>query len=101
MEIHMRNVFTKTAVCLAIALQPFAGFAGSVAGTGGATEVTQLLNNAQLIQVQADGAITAAKQIQAYIVQIQQYQTQLLNLQALAGLPAGLVSDVMSQIKTF
>jgi conjugal transfer/entry exclusion protein len=95
----MHKLFINLVICAAIALQPFTGFAGSVAGTGGSTEVTQLLNNAQLIKVQADGAVTAAKQIQAYLLQLQQYQTQVLNLKSLASLPAGLSPDVLSQIQ--
>ncbi len=68
------------------------------AGGGGATEVTQLLNNAQLIQVQMDGAVTAAKTVSAYALQLQQYQTQLQNLQKLASLPSALGLDSLKLV---
>jgi len=44
--------------------------AGSVGGFGGATEATQLLNNAQL-------ANQYAKQVEQYVTQLNQYQIQL------------------------
>lgn len=50
--------------------------AGSVAGTGGATEVTQLLNNGQLIQI----ASQSYQQIQQLAQQLQYMQSQLQNL---------------------
>lgn len=96
----MRKALTNLLLSGVLAVQPPAGLAGSVAGFGGATEVTQLLNNAQLITIQSDGAITAAKQIQAYLLQLQQYQTQLQNLKTLTGLPAGLAPDVLSAINS-
>lgn len=47
--------------------------AGSVGGTGGALEVTQIANNVQL-------GLQYAKQIQQYVMQGLQYKTQLQNL---------------------
>lgn len=50
-----------------------AALAGSVAGTGGATEATQWLNKIQL-------GLAYEKQIQQYLMQGLQYKTQLQNL---------------------
>lgn len=68
----------------------FAG--GSVAG---ATEPTQIMNNLELIKVATDGAVTAKKTVEQYVLQIQQYQNMLTNTKALAGLPAGLALDAL------
>lgn len=82
------------AILVSTLLCTFGAQAGG-GGFGGATEVTQLLNNAELLKVASDGAITAAKTVQQYVLQIQQYQTQLQNIQRLAGLPAGLITDAV------
>ena len=50
--------------------------AGSVAGNGGATEVTQILNNAELLQQSAQ----MYQQVQQTIQQVQMAQQQLKNL---------------------
>jgi len=70
--------------------------AGGVAA--GATEITQILNNLELVKVAADGSITAQKTVQQYLTQLQQYQTQLLNLRSLDGLPAGTVGDTTKAV---
>ena len=51
-------------------------FAGSVAGSGGATEVTQIANNAELMQ-------QVASMAESVSIQINQYTTMLQNLQNL------------------
>lgn len=56
-----------------------AAFAGSVAGTGGATEVTQIMNNSELLKMGVDGAQTAVTTVNQYMVQIEQYRNQLIN----------------------
>ena len=53
--------------------------AGSVAGTGGATEVTQIMNNSELLKMGVDGAQTAVTTVNQYMVQIEQYRNQLIN----------------------
>ena len=63
-------------------------FAGTVAGFGGATEVTQILNNIQL-------GLQYAKQVEAYIRHGLHYKTQLQNL-ILAQSPG--ISDIMGII---
>lgn len=73
----------------------------SVAGggmTGGATEITQILNNAELVKVAADGATTAQKTVQQYMTQLQQYQIQLQNIRGLDGIPAGMGGDAMKAV---
>lgn len=62
---------TIIAVTLLIATTPV--LAGSVAGFGGSTEVTQISNNIQL-------AASYAEQAQQTVTQFQQYQTMLKNL---------------------
>lgn len=68
----------------------FAG--GSVAG---ATEPTQIMNNIELIKVALDGATTAKKTVEQYVLQIQQYQNMLTNTMQLAALPSGLAQDAL------
>ncbi len=62
----------------AISVSP-AALAGSVAGTGGATEITQFMNNSELIKMGVDGAQTAVTTVNEYMVQIEQYRNQLIN----------------------
>ncbi len=47
-------------------------FAGSVAGFGGATEITQLANNVELVNLYL-------QQVQSYATQLQQYQNMIQN----------------------
>lgn len=61
----------------------------------GATEPTQLMNNIELIKVAMDGAVTAKKTVEQYVLQIQQYQNMLTNTMALGSLPAGLAPDAL------
>ncbi len=65
--------------------------AGSVAGFGGSTEVTQILNNLQLIQ-------SYEQQVQAYVRQGVQVQNELRNL--IANPTSVLGSDVGNMINT-
>jgi len=81
----MKKTVLTLLAALALASQ---AFAGSVAGTGGATEATQWLNRIQL-------GLAYEKQIQQYITQGLQYKTQLQNL-ILAEAPG--YSDVMGII---
>jgi P-type conjugative transfer protein TrbJ len=69
----------KVAFCAgAIGLSTIA-FAGSVAGTGGATEVTQIMNNLELLKTGMDTATTTATTIQKYKTQLEQYRNQIIN----------------------
>jgi len=53
--------------------------AGTVAGFGGSTEITHLMNNAELLKMGVDGAQTAVTTVNQYMVQIEQYRNQLIN----------------------
>lgn len=66
----MKSKFLMLAISISMSCQ---SIAGSVAGTGGATEATQWLNKIQL-------GLAYEKQIQQYIMQGLQYKTQLQNL---------------------
>lgn len=68
----------RTAVLTALAgsMVMNTAHAGSVAGNGGATEVTQILNNAELLQQSAQ----MYQQVQQTIQQVQMAQQQLKNL---------------------
>lgn len=66
--------------------------------TGGATEMTQLMNNVQLVKVAIDQASSASTLLQQYTTQIKQLGLQQLNIQNLAGLPAGLTADTASAL---
>ncbi|MEJ8838103.1 hypothetical protein [Ramlibacter sp. AN1133] len=75
-------------LCLAAATAARAG--GAIVG---ATEPTQIMNNLQLVKVALDGATTASTAVNQYTTQIQQFQTQLANLQRLPQLPEGMGTD--------
>lgn len=73
----MKKTFSKAvAVALAASISFSAPVAraGSVAGFGGSTEITQLANNIELVQ-------QYAQQVQAYATQLQQFQTQIQQYQ--------------------
>jgi P-type conjugative transfer protein TrbJ len=67
----MKTTIKKLGISVAVASMLFgtSANAGSVGGFGGATEFTQILNNAEL-------AGQSAKQLQQYYTQLQQWQTQ-------------------------
>lgn len=76
-KVNPMKSMLKLHVCLLAAMLTFCfpsvGIAGSVAGTGGATEVTQIQNNLQLV-------LQYEQQVQAYLRQGQQLQAELKNL---------------------
>jgi len=82
---------------VAAVLAVLACLAAAVAWAGGAivgaTEPTQIMNNLQLVKVALDGARTASTAVSQYTTQIQQFQTQLANLQRLPQLPDGMGTD--------
>lgn len=63
----------KNLVCLAFAIVFSCAVSGSVLGTGGGTEVTQIANNVQL-------TLQYEQQVQGYIRQGLQYENQIKNL---------------------
>lgn len=62
--------------------------AGTVAGFGGSTEITQIMNNVEL-------ASAYAQQVQQYQTQLLQYQAQLRNL---AQNPTSMLGDETAQL---
>ena len=74
--------------CLCVALLAFLfqmpAWAGSVAGTGGATEITQLLNNGQLVESVAKQAEQVANQIRQITEAVDR---KILMIQNLKNLP--------------
>lgn len=85
---------SKPKMFLACLMLAASGVAAARGGFAGATEPTQLMNNAELVKVAVDGATTAQKTIEQYLLQIQQYQNMLQNTQQLVRLPAGLGTDI-------
>lgn len=53
--------------------------AGTVAGFGGSTEITQLANNIELAQAYAQQVQTYATQLQQYATMVQQYENMVKN----------------------
>lgn len=66
----------------------------------GATEMTQILNNLQLLSNGVEEARTAATVVSQYQTQLQQYQTQIANLKSLAQLPEGLSGDSLTALNS-
>lgn len=87
-----RKSFTAVAAAVVMLCFSTARAGGVVAG---ATEPTQIMNNLELVKVAVDGATTASTTVSKYMLQIQQYQTQVNNLMKLPSLPAGLGTDVL------
>lgn len=85
-----------TAALAVFLLLPGRVWSGGV--IAGATEPTQILNNLELVKVAMDSAQTAGTVVSQYTTQLQQYQTQLANLQRLARLPEGLGGDALKSV---
>ncbi|VWB97666.1 hypothetical protein BLA13014_04565 [Burkholderia aenigmatica] len=69
----MKLLTRELIVCVLLLCGQSGANAGTIAGTGGSTEVTQILNNLQLIQ-------SYEQQVQAYVRQGVQVQNELRNL---------------------
>lgn len=76
-------------ICAAFAAS---AFAGSVAGTGGSTEITQIMNNGELIAQVRQQAATVSQLAQSYVVQYNQLREQILSGTKITGLS---ISDVL------
>lgn len=86
----MKHILTVMAVSLSVAAFTPATVAGGGGATGGATEITQLLNNVELMGVNMTTLESLGEQIQSriiqanqYVMQGQQYVTQMKQLQNL------------------
>jgi type IV secretion system protein TrbJ len=66
--------------CCALAIAGGGGI-GSVGGTGGASEITQILNNGELIESVTKQAEMVSEQVNSKLIQIDQYTTMMRNLQ--------------------
>ncbi len=73
----MKNLFMSIAVSFSITVNSFAGGGGFA----GATEATQLLNNAELAAIFSKETAQYAKQIQQYTTQLQQLQQDIMTVQ--------------------
>lgn len=86
--------FSKAIFALAvISLFPTQANAGGGPGSGGATEATQLMNNAELVSSVAKQSQLVAGQIRDYTIQVNQYMTMVKNLKQL---PAATISKQLS-----
>ena len=86
-------IHAATALALSVAVA-FPASAGSVAGTGGATEVTQILNNVELVSQSAQ----LVQQVNYTLQQVQMMQRQLQNLVAAPQMVWGEVEADLSQL---
>lgn len=74
---------------LAVSMSVNAG--GAVAG---ATEFTQIMNNAQLVGVNMSTAQSAMTQLDQYMLQIKQWEMQVRNIQGMAQVPDSVQSAI-------
>lgn len=97
----IKNPLLQFVLLAGVSLSPLPAQSGTVAGFGGGTEITQLMNNAELIKVAMDSAETAITTVQAYMVQIEQYRNQLLNTVGVdASVLAGNIADATKAYNT-
>lgn len=82
-------------VALALSLNASVSFAGGAA-TGGASEVTQVMNNGELIAATSKQAQLVAGQIRDYTSQVNQYVTMVQNLKAA---PLAVVASTLKPYK--
>ncbi|TFW28147.1 P-type conjugative transfer protein TrbJ [Duganella callida] len=96
MTIKQSNFGTigRLSIAVSIALSCVSANAGSVAGFGGSTEITQILNNIELIQQSAQ----MYQQVQNTITQIQHSQQQLKNLIAAPQMVWGQAQAELQQV---
>lgn len=73
LKLNKRSPLASTLVLAAACIASGQAGAGTVAGTGGSTEITQILNNVQLIQ-------SYEQQVNAYLRQGLQLQNEVTNL---------------------
>lgn len=91
--VHLR---AGVAAALALVLHTSAVRAGG-GMTGGATEITQLLNHAELVSSVAQQAQMVEQNVQAQITRLQQYVTMTQNLRQI---PASLIDQTIAPYRT-
>lgn len=74
----MNSIFKPLVLILAMS-SPLPSYAGSVAGFGGSTEITQIMNNFQLASQYHEMLNQTMNQIRMVQAQISQYQTMIRN----------------------
>lgn len=79
------------ALLLAISAMAHAGGGGTVMGNGGATEITQVLNNAELLKQVSLQSAQVAESVRQTITQAAQYATMIQNLKQLPVAAIGMV----------
>lgn len=84
-----KSKFNLLLVCT-LSLASLASHAGGGPATGGASEWTQLMNNAELAKSAMDNAITSKATVDQYIMQVKQYETQVANLARLPKIPSSM-----------
>lgn len=84
----MRHKAIFIAVSMMLSAQAYAGGAA----TGGATEVTQIMNNGELISSVSKQSQMVAGQLKDYALQTQKYMTMLQNLK---NLPSAKIQEVL------
>ncbi len=100
----MRKLFTSVVLFLLFfyTALSFASGSGSVMGNGGASEITQLANNAQLAKTVAQNAQQIAVEITTATNTVNTYMTALQNLQHLpAAAIAKLLAPYKNEIKAY
>ncbi|MEX3671630.1 conjugal transfer protein TrbJ [Paraburkholderia phenoliruptrix] len=95
----MRNAWlSRVRTLLAVGLLLFISTARAGGGmTGGATEITQLLNHAELASSVAQQAQMVEQNVQAQITRLQQYLTMVQNLKQV---PASLIEQTIAPYRT-
>lgn len=97
----LKSKLTATAVAACLLLASGSASAGGGALTGGSTEITQILNNGELI-AQLRQQIAAVNQLaQSYVVQYNQLREQVLANTKIAGLSISDVMKIKSDIEDY
>ncbi|WP_146187700.1 hypothetical protein [Limnohabitans sp. T6-5] len=75
---------------------------GTIAGTGGSTEITQILNNSELVAGVYKQAEMVAEQVQSKLVQLDQLTSMQTNLEKLrSGDVASVINQFRSQVRAY
>ena len=78
------------------------GHAGTVAGTGGSTEITQILNNSELVAGVYKQSEMVMEQVQSKLVQLDQLTSMQTNLQKIgSGDIASVTNQFRSQVRAY
>lgn len=92
----MKKLFLIPALLILITTPALASGGGSVMGTGGASEMTQLMNNAELVASVGQQANMVATQINQYVTLVAQLQSMKQNLMML---PLAVVGKALGPYK--